>query len=327
MASPRILSFPIATVTASTHFSVQFSPDRDAWTYLKVAGATDLLVALLSSRKYSLDGVNATDDANNNKAVASTAPMWYRTRLKATTTYGNWGQPFVFPSAEDFTNFAQRRIKDPSIIGKAALLETQDYLDHLISAIKNFEQYHPQLENQTYSMTANTQSYNLPDDWCNDFSYIREVEYPIQAADPKTYLKPDYVEVDEARGQWYFVRIYPSSSETARLIFTSRHARDGSTVPVSHFESVGLYMAGSACEQIMAEKTQFGDVRIGGDFVAIDPRIKRWGELAMSLKGQAMKLWDAGGTSARTRIPHYDDHGAIPAEVWTSPWGYRVPNG
>lgn len=318
MADPRVLVIPVPTATNTTHFNIQFSEDRVNWTTVNAAGVTDIPIASLSDRKYTLDGINTVVGSTENRPIASAPPKWYRLRMKATTTYSNWLDPFVFPSSEDFVSWVKRHLKDPVLTGDTALLEDLDYMDHVGAAVKEFESVHPRILSQLFTMTAEVQTYSLPDDWSNDFSRILEIEYPVSSTDPKKYVSEKLIFWDDQLGKWRFRRIYPAASEQTRIYYTTRHARDGSSVPQAHFESVAMWAAGDAAEQIMAHKNQFGDVSIGADYVSIDPRIKQWGTIAQSLKRQARALWGSGATGVRARIPYYEDHGEIPFSVLSS---------
>lgn len=315
MADTRIITFKVPISASTTHFQVQFSNDRREWTTLKVSGVSDIPVASLSDRAYTLDGVNsAADSATHNVQEASTPPMWYRLRLKATSTYGNWLAPFVVSSPEDFIEAVKRQLKDPSLNGNTELLSEQDYLLHLAQAVSAFEKRHPYTASQVYALTDDTQEYDLPDDWSYGFSFVTQVEYPT-GSDPRRYVHADYVIPDEATATWRFREIYPDSGESVRLYFRSRHGQDGSTVPAHFFNSVVLWAAGDAAMQLRSKSNQFGDLMIGADYVQIDPRIKEWGKIASEWKAQAEAMWGQGGSGVRTHLIAYDDHGRIPGRV------------
>lgn len=315
MAYPRILTFNLPVSSGTTHFQIQFSADRETWTNLRVEGTDELEVALVEDRKYVLDGVNTTDDADNNGAAASTPPMFYRYRLKAGGKWNQWSAPTVFPSADDFIMGMKRFLKDPSLSGGNALLDRQDYLLHLANAIDAFEKTHPHNTSQVFDLLTNVQDYDLPDLWAPGYSHVTQVEYPVGHS-PRSFAPADYVIYDEETGQWRFRRIWPTATEQARLYFTTRHDRSGETVPESFFESVLMWATGDAAQQLRAKSNQFGDLMLGADFVAIDPRIKEWGRIADSFKGQAEQVWGTGRSSVRAHIPAYEDHGRVPGSVW-----------
>jgi hypothetical protein len=318
MPDARVISIPIPIESATTHFNIQYSEDRINWTTLSAAGVTDLLISALTNRKYDLDGVNTTSSTTENRPVASTPPMYYRYRLKATTTYGSWSSAFLIPSADDFLRFVKRRLKDPSLADETnntALLTDTDYLDCIGNAVKAFELVHPRQVQQSFSMTSSEQDYNLPDLWSYQFSQVIEVEYPVQSTDPRSVIHKEYVSVDESQGKWRFRQVFPGTGETTRLFYTTRHELDGSTVPAQWFDSVGMWAAGDAAEQIQAHKNQFGDLQIGAEYISIDPRIQKWGEIGRNLKRQAHEQWGSTGSGVRAYMPLYEDHGRIPYSV------------
>lgn len=319
MAGERILTFNVPTASSTTHFQIEYSADRSTWTKVKVAAATDLAVALLSDRKYTLDGINTVDDDDNNRQAASRPPSWYRLRLKSASGYGNWRDPFVFPSGEDFLLGMKHHLRDPKLDddANAALLTDFEYLMHVEQAVTAYERSHPRILSQTFALTASTLSYDLPDEWQNGYSSIEAVEYPT--GESLRQFKPvSWVFIDEVTGEWRVRRLDPATGESACLFYRTRHARDGSTVPVSDFAAVLKWAAGSAAHQIMAHKNQFGDVLVGADYVAVDPRIKLWGQIAKTWKEEAERAWGAAVTGLRVQVPFQEDHGRVPQSVWGS---------
>jgi hypothetical protein len=315
MADPRILTYQVPKKTGVTHFQIGFSDDGENWDTVKVEGTTDLAVGLLASDyTYELDGVNIEDDADNNSQSASIAPQWYRVRVKIGGKWKQWGEPFVHPSPEDFVAAMKRQLKDPSLEGGTALLIDADYRLHLANAVEAFEKYHPAIAEEVFDMEASVTGYRLPYDWTPSFSHITQVEYPVGSS-PRRFLPADYVIYDQSVRQWRWRRICPSEAEQARLYFTTRHSRDGSTVPVANFNSVLMWATGDAASQLRASRNQFGDVFTGADFAQIDPRIREWGKIATDFKKQAEAMWGAGVTGVRSNIAHYEDHGRIPGRV------------
>lgn len=314
MADPRILTFKIPLESTSTKFQIQFSSDETNWTLLKVGGVTELDDSLVTSRTYVLDGVNTTDGANENGAVASTPPMFYRHRIKGASTWGEWSTSYVFPSSADFVQNAKQQLKDPSLSGGNALLSNADYRLHLANAVEMFERGFPREATNTVTMGAADESYALPYDWANGLSRVTQVEYPTGET-PRQFVAPDRIILDEELGEFRLRDLSTSTSETMRLYYETKHARDGSTIPSAFFNSVLLWMMGDCAEQLKAYKNQFGDVIVGADYMAIDPRIKAWGEIAKSYKQQAEKVWESGTCGVRTHIVSYDDHGRIAPSV------------
>lgn len=319
MADPRILPFniPVRTSPATTHFRIGFSSDGgETWTLLKVDGSSDLDVDLLENRTYTLDGVNATDDADNNAAEASTPPMRYRVQLKHAGGYEGWGEPFVFPSPEDFVQGMQEELKDPTLEGGQALLAVSDYRRKLGNAVAAFELKQPRHASQLFTLTSDEQSYGLPDAWSPTYSQIEACEYPA-GEEPRQFIPADRIFTDEAVGEWRFDGIWPDADETARLYFTAKHARDGSTVPASYFDSVLKWAVADAAEQLARKYNQFGDYSVGSEMTLTDPRVKSWRELAKSGKAEAERMWGQGASGVRTHLEQYDTHGRIPASVWS----------
>jgi hypothetical protein len=316
MPDPRILQFKFPSFTGLQNFQIGFTGDQENWETLMVEGETDLDSDLLNSESvYELDGVNTTDDEDNNGAAASTPPHWYRVRYKRAGKWSNWSEPFVFPSIEDFMAGMKGNLKDPGEFGQTPLLSDKDYRLHVANAVQAFERSHPNYVSQVYDMTSNTQSYPLPDEWSVYTSSITQIEYPVGQV-PRRFIQANLVYWDEQTMEWRFRRIYPSEGEQARIYCTARHKRDGSTVPVAFYEAVLMWATGDAAQQIRAKSNQFGDVMMGADYVAIDPRIREWAKIADEWKKQAERMWGSGVTGVRATIDYYEDHGRVPPVVW-----------
>jgi hypothetical protein len=315
MADPRILNFQIPVISGISHFQIQFSMDSENWETVSAANVTELPASALDAAgAYELDGVNTTDSGTENRSAASTPPMRYRTRTKVASKWSVWSEAFVFPSVEDFIQSMKQQLKDPGLTLGTPLLTDQDYRLHVGNAVEAFEKRYGAVLSETIDLTSGTRDYSLPWAWTPGYSSIVQVEYPVGNS-PRSFIPNDWVIVDESGGQWRFRRGDPDAGSQARLYFTARHARDGSTVPVAFFNSVLMWATGDAAMQVRAYKNQFGDVHTGADYMGIDPRIREWGKIADSFKKQAEETWGTGMTSARTNIAAYEDHGLIPARV------------
>jgi hypothetical protein len=319
VADPRRLELRIPTHPDTTHFEIQFSEDRVEWDVLDIASVepsvTLIPVSDLSEENvYVLDGIN-TD--KKGPKVSSTPPMWYRFRLKSDAGFSAWSAPFVVPSPEDFLNYMKRRLADPSLTGGVALMSDTDYLDRLSNAVDAFEQSHPHELSEEFTLTASTQTYRLPLLWDDTFSRVQSVEYPVKATDPRSFIRPEDVVVDRVARQWRFINgIYPGTGEKARLSFTVRHHRDGSSVPAHHFESVALWATGDAAEALALRFNQFGDASFGAQVIDPGDRVKQFSTMGQELKRQAVRIWGSARTGTRGRISHYDDHGRVNLRLW-----------
>lgn len=317
MPDPRILPFYIPADSTHTHFQIQFSVDQMNWADLKVGGVTALSVSLLSGSVYTLDGVNATDDANNNKAVASTPPNWYRFRLQV-SNWSNWSGPCVYPSQEDFMAGMKSQLADPSFSDptEQQLLSDPDYLRHLANACQAYEAVYARRIYQVQALTTGIQQYALPTLWDEEFSFFDEVEYPYGLI-PRSTLQPHFLFVDMPRRVWRFQRILPVTGESAALYFTARHSRDGATIPSTSFESVLMWACGDAAQQLRGKANQWGNVFVGSDYVQNDPKVREWARIATDYKEQAEKIWGSPTTGMFTHTSSYDYHGVPPPSVWS----------
>ncbi len=315
MADARILNFILPSVSGLTKFEIEFGDGSD-WTKLKVDAVTELDDSLLVNRVYTLDGVNTIDDSDNNGNAASQPPRQYRMRVKGATNWTAWTEPILFPSAEDFVLGMKNHLSDPSLAGGQALMTENQYRQHLTQAIAAFEKNHPLTDNQVFDMASQVVGYALPYEWDYSYSNVVRVEYP-EGETPKSFLHLDYIITDEEVGEWNFRRTSPRAGETLRLYFTRRHRRNGSTIPFAYYDSVLIWATGDCAQQLRSKSNQFGNVSTGADFMLIDERIIQWGKIADEYKKQAESVWGAGNNSVRAHLPDWEDHGAVPPEVWS----------
>ncbi len=108
----------------------------------------------------------------------------------------------------------------------------------------------------------------VPTGWENQFSQVRELEYPIGQIPANTVEDYDWVMYQSPSG-WNirFLVDVPLTTEKVRVTWTARHTSDGSTVPLPDFDAVCDFAASMCCERLAAIYAQTGDNSIGADIV------------------------------------------------------------
>jgi len=112
------------------------------------------------------------------------------------------------------------------------------------------------------------QDLGVPSGWENQFSQVRELEYPIGQIPAQTVEDYDWVMYQSPDG-WNirFLVDVPLATEKVRVTWTARHTSDGSTVPAPDFDAVCDFAASLCCERLAALYAQTGDSSIGADIV------------------------------------------------------------
>ena len=100
------------------------------------------------------------------------------------------------------------------------------------------------------------------------FSTIKSIEYPIGDT-PGDYGDPrDWKMYNTPTGyQLQLIACTPANTELVRIVWTARHALDGSTVDHTDFYAVCDFIAVLALEAMAAKAINFGDSTISADVV------------------------------------------------------------
>lgn len=135
---------------------------------------------------------------------------------------------------------------DTTVDGTATFVEDTDDIDRCInSALDIFSQHLPDVA--VTAVTGNgTGLYFVPTTWVNEFSFITDIEYPINRI-PPSYLDKEMYDVFKDTDGKYNIRMYtltPSASDSFRVSHTI--VRKSITIPFSYIEAF-CWLAISLC--------------------------------------------------------------------------------
>ena len=146
-----------------------------------------------------------------------------------TQTYGIRGEVTVLSVVSVFDRWI-RRVYDwlrDSRVGEAqALLTERQIRENAIAAAGEYESIRPRDLYLDVALVAETFEYTLPNDWSNAFSSIERIEYPKDDTEQdRDALVLDWTEyaIDEPRGKWRLTATTPTTGETARVYYRTRH--------------------------------------------------------------------------------------------------------
>ena len=108
--------------------------------------------------------------------------------------------------------------------------------------------------------------------WSDDFSSIRQVEYPVDATqeEPNIIDADDWIIYEKPTGKYLrFLVSVPAATETIRITYTAPHACTDvvSTIPDGDKEAVQMLAAAIYCEMLAAYYAQTQDSTIMADSV------------------------------------------------------------
>ena len=103
--------------------------------------------------------------------------------------------------------------------------------------------------------------------WEEGFSLISAIEYPQGESTPAYLDDGEWMIYEAPSGRGLRFAFPLSNAKTARIIFTSPHATDASSLPVADFYAVGALAAALASRRLAASYAQTGDSSIVADSV------------------------------------------------------------
>lgn len=172
--------------------------------------------------------------------------------------------------AHEFDQFQQQR--DTALQDAAAKLAAGDRDALLKQAILQRYSKDRPLELVSDVAGNGTSLVDLPTSEDADYEYgfsdVESVEYPVGQVPPSVLLDEEWQLYKSPTGTLIMLLdTQPSIGESLRVVWTARHADDGSTVPDQDFEAVCDYAAGLCFDALAASYAQTGDPTIAADSV------------------------------------------------------------
>ncbi len=155
--------------------------------------------------------------------------------------------------------------------------------------------------------------YPLPDDWSDEWSELRSVEYPVGEREPVYVDRLDRVLYRSPDGMVLrFKAVTPRAGELIRLTFTGLHsiAEGFTTIPPGDHDVVTLLASALGCEQLASHYTNAGDTSLQLD--TVDHRSK-----GSEYAHRAKRFRDL----AREQLPALPEEGQVSAAGGETSWG------
>lgn len=176
-----------------------------------------------------------------------------------------------------------------SAILTGASIKKNEAVDHLDEAINIYSKYRPLKRNhKPESFIAGT-SFDLPENWEQDFSEIISLETPIENV-PAVYLDKREYEIYLNDSNEYKLRFISNLASTFRMLYTIRHSFDESgiiTAPDSDFHCICNLASAKYLLALASRYGQSTSSMIGADTVNYDNKTDQYRRLAKVYFGQA----------------------------------------
>lgn len=193
------------------------------------------------------------------------------------------------------------------------------------TATRIYSQYKSLIKYYDITGDDSSQSWDVPDDWENEYSELLKIEYP-QGELPPEYDQEEQIEwdiyYDQDNEKWLFrlIEDTPSASETVRLKYTIRHTLNETTntIPDCDFEIVSKIAASEGCKTLAAYYGKTSDQSIEADVVNYSNKSSEYRHLAKMYEEQWKELLgisdkgiDAGSTWVDWDIKSTLDNGDL----------------
>ncbi|MCX5888065.1 MAG: hypothetical protein NTY36_01270 [Deltaproteobacteria bacterium] len=194
---------------------------------------------------------------------------------------------------------------------KAAMLSAPERQAFLLEAVSRYSQDRPLVAAAQIAGDGGF-DYDLPDDWEEGFSDVRQVEYPAGQQQPEIPDDNDWLLYQTKDGKVLrFLAFSPSATETILLTYTVRHqaSGDGTTVPAADQDAV-VNLAGALCCYALSRKyAQTSEPSIQADAVNYGSKSGDYAKRGKELEG----LY-------KTHIAPAAAEGGLPGASVTADW-------
>jgi len=162
------------------------------------------------------------------------------------------------------------------------LINPDDYDRNINTAIYRYSRHRPDLQVVDIAGDGG-HDYALPAGWVDEFSIIRQIEYPVGNVPPTLLDDDDYTIYQDTSGKKIrLLSVAPSASETFRVTFTI--PRTDTTIPDTDVDAV-CYLASAFClEELANLYANESDSTISADVVNHRDKAQRYASRAKALK-------------------------------------------
>lgn len=170
-------------------------------------------------------------------------------------------------------------------------LEASSYTNALKSAVAEYSNNFLRVVYSDITLATGTLAYDLPENWEDGFSTVRQAQYPLADVPPKFMRADEYYVKD---GKFHFVTS-PRTGETMRVYYAVHHEVDAAanpavnTIPEYHQNAVCMIAAAHACEVISAKYAHQSNMGAGADIVDFQMRSSDFRKLAETYRTDGLK--------------------------------------
>jgi hypothetical protein len=232
------------------------------------------------------------------------------------------GRLLVWPALgasllDPYINLTQGVMQEADFGVDPARLSLRDYRDVVRGAVREYEKDRPREIVFEFTTADSTYEYDLPDGegaepvapWVNRFSRFLDPAFTYPPDD--TRLNPLYPppqdQIDEVRGVWRFLNVYPPIPGTIRLNYTTRHTltHTADTLPAVDQEAVCRYAAGLALQRLATVAAGTNETQTEAQIVSYGTQFERYMKQAALLKAEGKALWQPQQDAAEKRQGAY----------------------
>jgi hypothetical protein len=223
-----------------------------------------------------------------------------------------------------FGNLVNKKLKDDKYVLGNYLEKNDIYDDYIQEAIKEYSRRNPDRAIYTHVVvTGETNVFDLPSDWEEDFSSIINIEYPVEYYPPQ-YIDEKYYEVvriDTGLVLRFIDNPYPGIGQTFWVRYTKRHSvtTSASTIPTAHEEAVANLSISKVCQAIANFYATTTDSSMSADVIDYQSKAAEYNSRSKAhreLYEELMPLektgevgeWDLSFYEGRTALTHDRDH-------------------
>lgn len=191
------------------------------------------------------------------------------------------------------------KVKDDS----GRLTDSADYQPAIDAALETYSKDRPRTV-VVDSVGAGTHDVALPDDWVEEFSTVKQVEYPVDEVEPVLVPKDLFTVYRKPSGE--VLRLFgstPDADEAVRITITV--PRTESTIVTGDLDAVASLAAANCCELLANIFAQTSDPTIQADVVNYRTKSGEFAARAKALRKiytNHMGIKDGDGAPASTVV-------------------------
>lgn len=189
-------------------------------------------------------------------------------------------------------------------------LELEEYEASVQEAVQSYSQQFPYETNYEYTLANDTDTYELPEDWVEGRSFIRQVQYPAITYPPVYLNVPEEAFIKD--GELCLRSMRPIDGQTLILHYSTPHRlsdTDGTdTIPLTHKAALTLWAAACACERLATGYADEQNSVVTAEGVSFDNRVRDFKKQAETHRKTAYQMLglSESGTRAVSGVAHWN---------------------